>query len=333
MWRCPSLAETALAALMLAAAAPGRLAAQEAPPQPPAAVARWLATDEARGALFDTAVADLLADPAQGFAWLGDARQQEQPPPRAKQLDALLQHAVVEFVRRQRASGMRFAGQYRALEPLQPRIGEFLFELLLDTPAWFPHSHRARLVPALRDLYPHAPGDAVLGRVLALAENEALEPEPLRTAVACLLWQWNERGPAQRRLDRLRSESAEGDAEDRVRVLLELAELQYELREHKAAAATHRSVAVMANAAGLELRPIDHYQSACNHALIGDVERGLAALAACAELQASPAVDSSLKLARSLFDRDPEIASLRSEPRYAAIVARAFPAPPADGPR
>jgi hypothetical protein len=273
-------------------------------------------------------VQELLAEAPVGLAWLGERLHaaSENTPERRKGLETLLAHVTIEFVRRQRASGMRFAGQYDDLRPLQPEVGEFLFGLLLDTPAWYPHSHRDRLVPVLRDLQPSSPGEPRVGRVVALAGDEAVEPEPLRRALAGMLWQWGLREPAQRRLDALRELSAEGDAEDRVRVLLDLAELQYELRDYRSAAATHRAVQAMARASHLRLKPIDHYQSACMHTLIGDVDRALDDLAACAALQASSSVDASLKLERSLFERDPEIELLRRQSRFAAILAKAFPA-------
>jgi hypothetical protein len=220
---------------------------------------------------------------------------------------------------------VRFTGQYEPLRPMQPQVGGFLFGLLLDTPQWYPDSHRVRLIPALRDLQPGSPGEPLVSRIIALVENREIEPEPLRLALSCMLWQWGIKQFGQERIDLLVQQSTEGDAEDRIRVLLDLAELQYELRDYRSAAATHRSVQVMARAAHLPLKPIDWYQSACSHALVGDTERAFAALQECAALQASSAVDSSLKLERKLFDGDPEIESLRRDARFAAIVAKAFP--------
>ncbi|MBX3462647.1 MAG: hypothetical protein KF830_05720 [Planctomycetes bacterium] len=321
-WPCRWLLALAPAATGL----PGVAQEPAAPPWPQ--TERWLQSDQAARPALEAAVAELLLDPPAGCAWLGAQLRAEAGPERRKGLTALVAHTTLEFVRRQRESGVRFVGQYLPLQPMQPQVGDFLFGLLLDTPDWFPHTHRVRLVPALRDLQPVSPGAPRLGRVLALAEDEEREPEPLRGALACLLWQWGLPELAQQRLDALRRQSTEGDAEDRLRVLLELAELQYELREYRAAAATHRGLQAMARNANLQLKPIDFYQAACAHALAGEVDRALDALDACAALQASPEVDSSRKLERSLFDGDPELAALRPHPRFAGIVARAFPAPP-----
>ena len=49
----------------------------------------------------------------------------------------------------------------------------------------------------------------------------------------------------------------------------------------------------MAAGSEFELKPVDWYSAACVHALNGEIEAGIAALARCAELQNSPDVDVS----------------------------------------
>lgn len=290
--------------------------------------AQWLATPDAPREQRDEAVKELLVKPAEGFDWLAKAREAAAPePPRRKAIDALITATVIDYVRRQRQSGITFAGQYEPLRRLQPFVGETLFGLLLDTPPWFPHTHRVRLVRPLRDLHAQAPSEERLAQVAKLADS-SVEPEELRRALACMLWQWGDRTLAQQRVDALRREAADGAVEDRLRNLLDLAALQYELLDYRAAAATHRSVQALADASKVDLKPIDFYASACAHALVGDVERGIAALQRCATLQGAADVDPSLKQPRSLWENDPEIEPLRRDPRYAAIFARAFPPAP-----
>lgn len=337
MWRCIGARPCSrwlIAGLVSASGVAGALVAQQDAVHDYVLVERWLSSDQADREAMDAAVKELLADAPPGLAWLGTELRRAGPRERSKGLATLVSPVTLEFLRRQQSSGVRFAGQFDALRPMQPQVGEFLFGLLLDTPQWYPHSHRTRLVPALRDLQPTSPGEPLVGRVIAIVENQAIEPEPLRVALAALLWQWGVTRFAQERIDVLVAQSAEGDAEDRIRVLLELAEVQYELRDYTSAAATHRSVQAMAKTARASLKPIDYYQSACNHALIGDLDRAFDSLDRCAALQASPTVDSSLKLGRRLFEIDPEIESLRRDPRFAAILTKAFPAvPPFTEPR
>jgi hypothetical protein len=291
----------------------------------PAAVERWLASDQVSRPLLDEAVQALLVDPQAGFAWLGGklaGAKTEQAVD--KGVESLVVHCTLEFVRRQRKSGMHFEGQYAPLRAVQPMAGEFLFGLLLDTPDWFPHTHRVHLVRPLRDLQPAPPAEPRLQRVMALAADAAREPEDLRRALAAMLWSWGHKEPAKEHLTGLLLQSADGDPADRVRALGELAAFQYELLDYRSAAATHRSLAALATSSGIALKPIDLYSAACVHALVGDVERGIAALQRCALLLASPDVDSSHKLARELFDNDPELAPLRRDPRWRGIVEQAF---------
>lgn len=294
---------------------------------------KWLASDQTSREGLDASVRELLTEPKSGLAWLGAEIAAAAPQARRKGVEMLVQHTTLEFVRRQRLTGVRYVGQYDALRALQPKASEYLFGLLLDTPSWYPLPHRVRLVPALRDLQPTSPGEPLVGRVIAIVDNAEIESEPLRHALADMLWQWGLHRYAQERIDALIQQSTEGDAEDRVRILLQLAELYYDLREYRSAAGTHRSIQAMARSARVALKPIDYYQSACTHALIGDKDHAFESLGECATLLASPDTDSSTRLERSLFETDPEIESLRRDERFAAILARAFPAEPGAKPR
>src|SRR6185369_5211622 len=114
-----------------------------------------------------------------------------------------------------------------------------------------------------------------------------------RRALAALLWQWGTKQPAQRLVAALVTATGEGDAEDRVQTTLELADFQCQLREYKQAATAHRSAQTLAKTAGVTLKPVAWYAAACVHALLGDTERGLAALEQCVDMLASPNLDSS----------------------------------------
>ncbi|HEX6812606.1 MAG TPA: hypothetical protein VF384_13350 [Planctomycetota bacterium] len=288
---------------------------------------KWVSSDQTSRELLDLTITVLLADPKLGLDWLAanlPAADKDPALPRSKGVHGLCTHGVLEFLRRQRESGVVFAGQYDDLRRLQPFVGKMLFGLLLETPAWFPNTHRSRLVPALRDIQPQLPDAATLEATIAIAENAAIEPEELRWALAAMLWQWGRKQHAQQFLDALQKASSEGDAEDRVQTMLALAQLHYELREYKASANTHRAAQAMAADAKVGLKPSAWYASACVHALLGDVERGMAALEKCASMHASPHLDASLRLKRSLFENDPEIALLRKDERFARLLEQAF---------
>jgi hypothetical protein len=211
------------------------------------------------------------------------------------------------------------------LTPLQPVVGDFLFGLLLETPEWYPLTHRIHLVPALRDLQPRPPAEERVYPITRIVEDARFEPEDLRRGLAAMLWQWGQKQYAQPIIQALTAATTEGDAEDRVQTTLELADFYASLRQYKQAATAHRSAQTLAKTANVGLRPLAFYSAACVHALLGDVERGLAALDECTNQLASPHLDSSLRLARSMFDNDPELANLRAHARWPELMRRAFP--------
>ena len=296
------------------------------------AFAAWFAAGAAADAN-KPLLAALAAAPVDGLRWLSAAHTgagAADDSARRKAIEQAERDFALAFLKLQRATNITYRGQYEPLAMLQPRVGEFFFTLLLEPPDWFPTTQRIELVPALRDLQPRIPAAARVDGVVRIAEDERSEPEPLRHALAALLWQWDLKEPGQRALARLTAETADGAAEDRLAALLALADFHNQLREHKAAAATYRAAMVLAKASKLALKPLAWYSAACVHALAGDVERGLAAVEQCAALLASPDLDSSLRLQRAMFDTDPELAALRGDPRFAAALQRAFP-PAAQG--
>jgi hypothetical protein len=317
-----------LAPLLLLAVA----TAQDPPEQRVAAAGeRWLASDHASRDELMATVKVLLDHEPHGIAWLAarlPAAIAAPAEPRSKGVSALVTHATLELLRRRRASGITFRGQYDVLLALQPMATDLLFEWLLATPDWYPTTHRVHLVHPLRDVQKGVPTAERLDGIVAIVENARLEPESLRRGLAALLWQWGTRKYAQGMITDLVAATAEGDAEERVQTTLDLADFYTQLGELRHAAAAHRSAQALARGSGVRLKPIAWYSAACVHALLGDTERGCEALAACADLLASPDLDSSLRLPRTMFEQDPELESLRADARWAASLQRAFPPAP-----
>jgi len=292
------------------------------------AVAAWLGDDWTVEQHRQEVVGRVLATD-QGLRYLSEQLRAvgEAPSRRRTGLRKLATHVVLGFIDRARGSGMVFRGQYDDLKSMQPFAGEVLLDLLLRPPDWFASTRRAHLVPAIADLQPRLAAAAVVEAIADIIEDTETEPADLRLGLSCLAWQWGHRQYVHAELARLRATSSEGDAEDRLLAFRAIADLHYRVREYDKAASTHRALQMMADRAELELTPTDWYWSACYHALAGKVARGFESLERCVSLLASPGVDSSLKLPQSLFEQDPDIARLRADPRFAAIVARAFPVP------
>ena len=290
------------------------------------AAEKWLATDQTSEELMADTVGVVLADPPVGLAWLGEqmaAAGAASNTRRGKGLNSLSVQAALEFLRRTHKSGMTFVGQYDPLRGLDRFAADLLFKLLVDTPEWYPLTFRVRLVPALRDVQLRSPTIGRLDSIIAIVEDDR-ETTALRNGLAAALWQWGKPEYAKRVLKRLIAETAEGDGEDRVGATLVLADYYNVLRDYKSAARTHRAARALAKGSGVELPPIAFYSAACVQALSGDVDAGMESLEICARMHASPNLDRSLRLKRSLFEKDPEIASLRENERFAALLKLAF---------
>lgn len=291
-----------------------------------AAAEKWLATDHTSEKLMADTVVAVLKFPRVGLAWLGEqlpAASEAPDKTRSKGLKSLCTQVTLEFLRRTHGSGMTFVGQYNALRGLQPFAGDFVFQLLLETPEWYPLTFRVRLVPALRDIQLKSPSVARIDGIIEIV-NDGRETTGLRYALAAALWQWGKPEHARKVLKQLMAETAQGDGEDRVGATLVLADYYNVLRDYESSARAHRTAQALAKSANVQLQPIAFYSAACVQALQGDVEAGIKSLEVCARMHASPDLDRSLRLERSLFEKDPEIKVLREHARFAALLKLAF---------
>lgn len=288
---------------------------------------RWLADGQDQAVDVEKVVAALAVDRKASIAWLATqlASAEQQPKgPRSRAVHSLATMVALDHVAWQRSTNLVFVGQYDGLQPLQPFVTDRFFELLLSPPQWFAIDRRVHLVAPLRDLQPRTPSAERLEAVLRIVDNERLEPSDLRRALTAALWQWGTREPGQRIVAELQQGIADGTAEDRVRASLELADFYVLLREHKRAANMYRSAQVLSKNLGVPLRPIAWWAAACVHALLGEKDLGLQAIERCAELLADPNLDSSWRIERKALENDPELASLRDDPRFAAAMTKAF---------
>ena len=317
-------------------------AQQPAPPDPAvqsvepshALADRWLAADRSDGDPLAAAVRELMRTPEPSLAWVGRrlAEAAKTPlEPQSVAVERLATQVMLAFIDQKRKSGMVHRGQYAALEALQPFASRRLFELILQTPNWYFENRRAELIAPLVDLQPHAPDPAILAGLIDIIRDADGEMEDLRFGLACLAWHWGRREFVEKRVEELRRASTEGEAEDRFLALRNLSDIWYRVGEYERARVEHTSLTTMADRSGMRLSPTDWYWAACYNALSKHVDKGLDALDRCAQLQASDSVDESTKLPRTLFEKDPEIAPLRASPRFAEILARAFPQRPEQG--
>jgi tetratricopeptide (TPR) repeat protein len=318
-----SLLLTSLPAQEPAAPEPAPAATAE---DPTALAAAWLAGDQVDRAARDVAVKALLQQPEVAARWLASelrAAAQVLEAKREKGVHGLFMPFVFGFLQQQRDTEMTFVGQYDLLQQLEPAASALLFGLLADTPHWFPLTDRIWLIAPLRDLH-RQPPDPERVEILQQLFDDVDEAEDLRRTAAAALWQWRVKPPAEQILAGLQQTIAEGDGEERVRSTLILADYHCLLREYRQSANAHRAAQALAKSTNTALLPIAWYAAGCVHSLLGEVDLAIHALERCADLLASPALDSSLRLKRRLFERDPELNPLRADPRFQALVRRAF---------
>lgn len=296
--------------------------AQDAVANARAAIARW------QGA---PAAAPLRAAAARAVAAGGRAAVQElaqqlaaarrgADPADCEALAALVPAVAVEVLRRELTTGFFFVGQYRELRPLQPEVGTYFLELLLAPPDWLPRADRATLMPVLRDLYEQSPGPQTLARLRGLV---AEEPDDARLdfAVACALAQWGESDLADARRRELEARAGTGKLADRLDAQQQLARLHYELRDMGRAAELQLACVKTADERGHVLAPTAYYNAACFLCLAGREADALQVLERCLEVQRS--THAALRVARSLFELDPELAAIRNTERFRELLRRA----------
>ncbi len=287
----------------------------------------WLGSDRSDRTLLEDAVEALLEAGQPAYRFLAEVLRQAtegQDRHAASGLESVVTSLCLDFMQREIDSEMVYAGQYDDLRVLMPYTGRLYMGLLLDTPDWFPENLRWQVVAPLRDLYLSSPGEDVLADMQRIAEDENFETNALRVALRYALAQWGSRGLVAREIEDLERDSGEGDTEDQLFAVRKLADVHYQIRDYKESARVHKEFLTRAKASGFPLTPVDYYNAACNFSLTGDLESAYAALDACAELQMSDRVDSSLKLERSLFDKDPDIRAVRGTQRFEKIVEKAF---------
>jgi tetratricopeptide (TPR) repeat protein len=290
---------------------------------------RWLDKEQRSESLRSEVVEAIAAVGARAMRHLaGEAARARdgEDRSRARALDSVICHVGLHWLDRVKKSKMIYAGQYSPLAELQPTVGDFYLMLVINTPQWFPDNRRIEVVPAIRDLYPKSPGDAVQEQIKQIARNEDIEPLNLRAALKYALAQWGDRSLVKERINELTREAQSQDSETSMLALKALADVHYQIRDYLTAARMHTEFLAKAEAEDYYRVPADYYNAACCMSLSGNVHSALDLLDRCLKLNNSDRVDESVRLHRDLFDHDPEIRAVRKTKRFRELVSAAFPA-------
>lgn len=287
----------------------------------------WIDARVRDDALREHTVTEILAADKAGLQLLADRMRvsvEQRDEKASSAVYSLICHVGIAWLDRVEKSGMIFAGQYDDLRVLQPSLGGFYLQLLVDTPGWYPIDRRWRLVPAVRDLYPKGPDTDVIERIETMARDVEIEPEHLRIRLAYALAQWGKRDLVKDKIKSL-EETLEGDNEEAsILALRDLAAMHYSMREYSIAAVRHKEYLSRAETADYYRTPTDYYNAACCMCLSGDLRSALDYLKRCLALNQSDKIDPSIRLKRDLFEKDPEIATVRATEGFKKLLDEAF---------
>lgn len=306
-------------------------ASDDLPAAARAAFAKWEASDLSDRRLLETAVEAILRAGAPAIADLGaraTAVAAEKPADRRKveALDAAVTHLAIGYLKRESEAEMLYEGQYAPLRALQPYVGKLYLDLLLKTPDWYDQGNRHVLVAPLRDIFLASPGADVVAALREIATDEDFEPEPLRQNLAFALAQWGDPSLIEARIARVEKNLADETIgrDQRAALRYELADIHYTLRAYPRAARIHVELLREAEAADVPLLPNHYYNAACALARAGQPDAAFDELARAVARQTGSPIDPSQKLERKLFEQDHDLDTLRGDPRFGALVEKAF---------
>jgi tetratricopeptide (TPR) repeat protein len=291
------------------------------------AISSWIAAHkDDREALIARTVTSIDGAGKSGIAELAAARNAARKANDKKRLlavQSLIGHLGIRWFDKVEKSKLVFAGQYNDLQPLMPDIGDYYFTLLVQTPEWFSINERIKVIPALRDLYPKGPDDVTLDRVEMMATDEK-EPAHLRVGLAYAMAQWGHRKLIKSKIHALQKKSRGDNEEIAIFALRDLSEIYYKIRDYSVAAVSYREFIERSEKADEYLVPVHYYNAACCMCLSGDRRSAMEYLRRCLKLNNSSKVDSSVRMVRSQFENDPEIALVRSAKGFKELMDTAF---------
>jgi tetratricopeptide (TPR) repeat protein len=185
----------------------------------------------------------------------------------------------------------------------------------------------------VRDLFPKGPSAHTIDQIEIMARTE-VEPEGLRVGLSYALAQWGRRDLIKQKLRRLERVAASEDAETATIAQRDIAMIHYAIRDYMPAAVAYREFLRRGEATGFALMPEHYYNTACCYCLIGDQRTALQFIEQSLALNKSAAIDSSMRLKRELFEKDPEIGLARRDPEFRKLLDREFgPAKPKPKPK
>jgi hypothetical protein len=282
---------------------------------------RWRQLSQAIVVLVGLVLPSTTGSAQQRAGETADAAVQETTrPARATPLTRLLEAppeyhtlALVNFVEAERATGMSYAGQYEGLCRLSWDVAAVLTKWLDDPPleAEDRQEFVMACIRALRDVVKDQGTDELRTKLKEIATQE-YGWDTLKNCAAFALAQLGDASAADALLRQHRALTESEDRTEQARGWQSLAAAYSQLRRY--------GDSVEADGGGVKYPraslPNWMYNAACSMARAGQKTAALAQL----ERALRTGRDSSSPLRRILLEGDMDIASLRGEPRFAALM-------------
>lgn len=238
----------------------------------------------------------------------------------------ILGRCVSTFVSKRLATNAIFAGQYLELRDLNPEASDLLLRWAKDAPKDVanPEQFRTACLRALRDTLSSGQAtDQVRADLKAIAEKAKTgrNQDYFITSV-CALQQFGDASLFDSIRDNVRKQAESGTDEAKARASSMLADLHYQARKYEDAANYYKSFLALVEKAPEPPQGLSTviYNTACSLALAGKTDDALQYL----EKAFDVASRSGQSLAKTLFDTDHDIDSLRQDPRFVALYEKQF---------
>lgn len=237
----------------------------------------------------------------------------------------ILERCLLSSVRAKVATNAIYAGQFDELAEFQPEAAQFLWGWAKEAPKGSQPGFSAACVRALRDLLPADAGtDEMRQNLTAIVQAaQRANDQDLFLAAVCALHQFGDTGPFDRLRDTAAKQAQSESAEQKLSAINTLADLHYQLRRYDVAATHFRTLIDELEKAGQTPAGLSTvcYNAACSLALAGEKDDAFAYLEKALEAGAK-----SRQLSQAMLDEDHDTLSLKSDPRYAALLEKYFKA-------
>jgi hypothetical protein len=278
------------------------------------------AMDEAASAAALAKLAALGADGVPALTQLGDRSM------------LLAQRLMSAAMKKEISTGALYAGQYAGLKEFGRDAIPFLLKWTTEPPRDVlenqAENFKGAAVRALRDLDPSPEEKKSLAKALRGAAGRAQQSgnDDLVFTVAGACRAFGDSTIFDAIKEQATKASKSDKAQERYSGFKALSDLHYSAREHAEAAAAYKSLVAVGEE--MKLQPaqlgITYYNAACNFALANNADEAFAML--------DKALSSKAQgINQSLLDNDRDLTNLRADPRFSALVKKAFP-PPAPAP-